>query len=178
MNMMKTKDHTTDDSTHSISFSELLHVFKTGVKEGLKPPPSLLPSQWILLNAASETCGLDFPLFFVDKSPFLGLLDQEIVQYSVTVISPQRLTKCPALEKLSMWLCVLAAQSCLTLWPHGLQPTRLICAWNSPGKNTKVGGPSLLQGIPTQGLNLGLPHCRQILYQLNHQGSPKTSLKA
>ena len=30
---------------------------------------------------------------------------------------------------------------------------------------------SLLQGIfPTQGLNLGLPHCRQILYQLSHKG--------
>ena len=32
---------------------------------------------------------------------------------------------------------------------------------------------SLLQGIfPTQGLNAGLLHCRQILYQLNHKGSP------
>ena len=32
---------------------------------------------------------------------------------------------------------------------------------------------SLLQGIfPTQGLNPGLPHCRQILYQLSHKGSP------
>ena len=31
---------------------------------------------------------------------------------------------------------------------------------------------SLLQGIfPTQGSNPGLPHCRQILYQLSHQGS-------
>ena len=27
--------------------------------------------------------------------------------------------------------------------------------------------------FPTQGLNPGLPHCRQILYQLSHQGSPK-----
>jgi len=33
---------------------------------------------------------------------------------------------------------------------------------------------SLLQGIfPTQGSNPGLPHCRWILYQLSHQGSPK-----
>ena len=32
---------------------------------------------------------------------------------------------------------------------------------------------SLLWGIfPTQGLNPGLPHCRQILYQLSHKGSP------
>ena len=35
-----------------------------------------------------------------------------------------------------------------------------------------VGSLSLLQGIfPTQGLNPGLLHCRQILYQLSHQGS-------
>ena len=46
--------------------------------------------------------------------------------------------------------------------------------WNSPGQNTGVGSRSLLQGIfPTQGSNLGLPHCRQIFYPMNHQGSPK-----
>ena len=44
--------------------------------------------------------------------------------------------------------------------------------WNSPGKNTGVGCPFLLQGIfLTQGSNLGLLHCRQILYHLGHQGS-------
>jgi len=33
---------------------------------------------------------------------------------------------------------------------------------------------SLLQGIsPTQGLIPGFPHCRQILYQLNHRGSSR-----
>ena len=46
--------------------------------------------------------------------------------------------------------------------------------WNSPGQSTGVGSLSLLQGIfPTQGLNLGLPYCRQILYQLSHTTSPK-----
>ena len=60
---------------------------------------------------------------------------------------------------------VKVAQSCPTLQPHGLHSP-----WNSPGKNTGVGSLSLLQGIfPTQGLNPGLPHCRQILYQLNHK---------
>ena len=45
---------------------------------------------------------------------------------------------------------------------------------DSPGKNTGVGCHALLQGIfPTQGLNPGLPHCRQILYHLSHQGSPR-----
>ena len=46
--------------------------------------------------------------------------------------------------------------------------------WDSPGQNTGVGSLSLLQGIfPTQGSNPNLPHCRQILYQLNHKGSPR-----
>ena len=41
-------------------------------------------------------------------------------------------------------------------------------------QNTGVGSLSLLQGIfPTQGSNPGLPHFRQILYQLSHQGSPR-----
>ena len=45
--------------------------------------------------------------------------------------------------------------------------------WNSPGQNTGMGSHFLLQGIfLTQGLNPGLPHCRQILYHLSHQGSP------
>ena len=43
----------------------------------------------------------------------------------------------------------------------------------SPGKNTGLGCYVLLQGIfPTQGSKPGLPHCRQILYHLSHQGSP------
>ena len=57
------------------------------------------------------------------------------------------------------------------LWSHGLYSP-----WNSPGQNTGVGSLSLLQGIfPTQGLKPGLPHCRQILYQLSHKGSPAMS---
>ena len=56
-----------------------------------------------------------------------------------------------------------------SLRPHGLHSP-----WNSPGQNTGVGSLSLLQGIfPTQGLNPGLPHCRQILYQLSYKGSPR-----
>ena len=45
-------------------------------------------------------------------------------------------------------------------------------AWNSPGKNTGGRSLSLRQEIfPTRGLNPGLPHCRQILYQMSHKGS-------
>ena len=42
----------------------------------------------------------------------------------------------------------------LTLRPHGLQPTRLLRSWDSPGKSTGVGRHALLQGVfLTQGLN-------------------------
>ena len=52
-------------------------------------------------------------------------------------------------------------------------PTRVLCPWNSLGKNTGVGCHFLLQGVfPTEGSNLGLLHCRQSLYHLSHQGSP------
>ena len=48
-----------------------------------------------------------------------------------------------------------------------------VSPWNAPGQNTGVGSLSILQGIfPTQGLNPDLLHCRQILYQLSHKGSP------
>ena len=65
---------------------------------------------------------------------------------------------------------VLVAQSCLTLWDS------MVCPRNSLCKNTGVGCHSLLQRIlPDPGieLNLGLLHCRHILYHLSYQGSPK-----
>ena len=55
-----------------------------------------------------------------------------------------------------------------------LQPHGLYSPWNSPGQNTGVGSHSPLQGIsPTKGSNPGLLHCRQILNQLSHKGSPR-----
>ena len=57
-----------------------------------------------------------------------------------------------------------------SLQSHGLQPTRLLCPWDSPGKNTGVGSHSLVQRVfPTQGLNLGLLHCRQTLYRATRE---------
>ena len=65
------------------------------------------------------------------------------------------------------------AQSCPTLCdPMDCSITRFLCPWDFPGKNTGVGCHFLLQEIfPTQGLNPGLPHCRQTLYRLSQQGS-------
>ena len=50
-------------------------------------------------------------------------------------------------------VCACSVMCADSLQRHGLWPTRLLCS-----------------------LNLDLPHCRQILYHLNHQGSPKILL--
>ena len=69
-------------------------------------------------------------------------------------------------------MCVLAKSllSCLPLCDpmDPMEPTRLLCPWNYPGKNSGEGSHSLVQGtFPTQGSNLHLLwllHCRQIIY--------------
>ena len=68
----------------------------------------------------------------------------------------------------------MSEYKCLPVVSDSLRGHGLYNPWNSPGQNTGVGSLSLFQAIfPTQGSNLSLPHCRQILYQLSHQGSPR-----
>ena len=70
-------------------------------------------------------------------------------------------------------LCAKLPQSCLTLWdPMDCSPPGSPVHGDSPGKNAGVSCYFLLQGIfLTQGLNPGLPYCRQFLSCLSHQGS-------
>ena len=68
--------------------------------------------------------------------------------------------------------------SCVSdcLGPYRLQPTKILCPWDSPGKNTGVGFHFLLQGIfLTQGSNQclwNLPHWQVDSLLLSHRGSP------
>ena len=63
---------------------------------------------------------------------------------------------------------VKVVQSCWTLCDP------MDCLWNSPGQNTGMDSLSLLPRIfPTQGSNPDLPHCKWILYQQSHKGSPR-----
>ena len=56
-----------------------------------------------------------------------------------------------------MCACYVASVMFDSVQPYGLEPTRLLCLWDSPGKNTGVGSHAFLQGIfLTQGLNLHL----------------------
>ena len=64
------------------------------------------------------------------------------------------------------------SESCSVV-SDSLQSHGLYSPWNSPDQNTGVGSfPLLRELFPTQGSNPGLPHCRRILYQLSHKGSP------
>ena len=73
---------------------------------------------------------------------------------------------------------VKAQETALVTWylsavladgPLSVLVTGLLCPWNPPGKNAGVNCHFLLQGIfPTQGLDSGLLHCKQILYHLNY----------
>ena len=53
----------------------------------------------------------------------------------------------PCMVYMVIYGCMLATQLCLTLPPRGLYPARLLCPWDSPGKDTGVGCHILLQGI-------------------------------
>ena len=72
---------------------------------------------------------------------------------------------------------VSVAHSCLTWLPRGLQPTRLLCPWGSPGKSAGVGCHSLPQEtFPDQGPNLGPPTLRADTLPSEPPGSPRLLL--
>ena len=71
-----------------------------------------------------------------------------------------------------IYMCMKESES-RSVVSNSLRLHGLYSLWNSPGENTGVGNLSLLQGIfLTHGLKPGLPHYRQIFYQLSHKGSP------
>ena len=82
-------------------------------------------------------------------------------------------------SKVAMYACMLTHFSHVQLFVTTLlYPTdrrdRLLCPWDSPGKNTGVGGHALLQGIflnqKSKPHLVQLQHCRRIL---SHWGNPK-----
>ena len=79
----------------------------------------------------------------------------------------------PGMRNLS-GLIIVMCESC-SVMSDSLRSHGLYNLWNSPIlENTGVGSLSLLPGIfPTQRTNSGPLHCRWILSQLSHQGSPR-----
>ena len=89
------------------------------------------------------------------------------------IISHPHIGKIYVSNKVEGWNKPLQ-QQVTQLCPTLCNPMGLYSPWNSPGQNTRVDSYSLLQGIfPIQGSNSGLLHCRWILYQLSHKGSPR-----
>ena len=121
----------------------------------------------ITTNKTSGDYGIPAKLFPILKYDTVKVLQSICQQIWKTQQWPQdwkRSVFIPIPKKVK----VKVVQSCLTLQDPMDYP------WNSLGQNTGVGSLSLLQGIfPTQGSNPGLPHCRWILYQRSHKGSPR-----
>ena len=74
------------------------------------------------------------------------------ISNTITIIEFPTVDIAPHLLYLSFFLWYKHATVCAQSWPtplwlHGLQPARLVCARDFPGKNTGVGCPFLLQGI-------------------------------
>ena len=119
------------------------------------------------------------PLCFIQSTDH-GLTLHPLILNPVDCLSPS--LECQFHEGRDLFVTVTPSESVScsvvsnSLWPHGLQPARLLCPWNFPGKNTGVGCHALLQRIfPTLGSNPGLLYYRQILCHLSHQGSPTLS---
>ena len=88
---------------------------------------------------------------------------------------PRFLLPSQSLQHPSLRACSVASVMSDSLQACGLQPAKLFCSWDSPGKNTGLACHALLQGIfLTQGSNrsrLCLLCCRMILFLLSHLGS-------
>ena len=118
-----------------------------------------LPNHWVFLKKKSlvdiyTCCKLN------SCSEYYNLILTSLVKHNANVLSVHNESESENVTHLVLFH---------SLGSHGLQPTRLLCPWNSPGKNTGVGCHFLLQGIfLTLGSNPGLLHSRQILYCLSH----------
>ena len=87
----------------------------------------------------------------------LGIINHEKEKWEVLPWKPGRLQSMGSQRARHNWVTDT----------HWTLAARLLWPWNSPGENTGVDCHSILQRIfPTQGSNLGLLHCRQILNSL------------
>ena len=117
----------------------------------------------------------------MESLPWRDICTSICIAALLTIAQIWKQIKCSSIKKIvcvcvymrSGKMKVLVDQLCPTYSCHSMDCRPPVsCLWNSPGKNTGVGCHSLLQRIfLTQVSNLGLLHCRQILYELSHQGN-------
>ena len=125
---------------------------------------------YYLASAAYFTADSHQPQLHTQTSFFQVLL---LLDLSHSFFSFSAIHHLPFLY-LHVCMCAELLQLCPTLCdPMDCSPPGSSIHGDSTGQNIRVGCHALLHGIfPTQGSNPGLPHCRQILYYLSHQGSP------
>ena len=119
----------------------------------------------------------------IHNTQFQYLIEGHLVWFQCAVIKRREIETIGRINSVSItklgWQPTLRLeQSCVCLVSPSLcNGARLLCPWDSPGKDTPVGCLFLLQRVfPTQGSNphlLQLRHCIQILHWLSHQGSPE-----
>ena len=136
---------------------------------------------WFKLLLVFQILKLSYPfgeeilkLSFIERKKYNRQGSSSYVNVHIVV----DVLQCPVPQPLpSAWKWSVSVSSSVvsnSLQAYGSYPTRLLCPWDSPGKNTGAGCHFLLQGIfPTQKLNSGLLDCRQILYHLIYQRSPQ-----
>ena len=159
--------------TKGIRYS-LFYYFRPEVTHTLTSPESLSSCRCFLLllllfiltnfywRIVGSQCCVSFcytakSILYIYIYPFLSEFPSRLGHHRTLSRVPWAMT---------LWCGCVIAKSCLTLlWLHEQEPTRLLCPWDFPGKNTGVVCHFLLQAIfPTQGSNPSLLHCRLILY--------------
>ena len=145
----------------SLFLPNVLYMILDSIQDTIHLSSALPVSSWLTVSQISlafdDIESFEMYLYFVEY-PSIEICQMFFIIRSVCVC---------------VCVCVKLLQSCLSVQPYELQPARLLCPWDSPGKNTGVACHFLLQEIyPTHGSNPGTLHCRQILHHLSHYGSP------
>ena len=130
----------------------------------------VVPSIWYTSDPSPDR-GQDFPKYLFPEAYFLGV--SSIVSLQLQDFLGWNMK--PIHVHGGHWVSLKSLDVSNSCNSMDCSSSRLLCPLDSPGKNTGVGCQFLLQRIfLIQGSNLGLPHCRQILYHLHHQGGPCT----
>ena len=135
------------------------------------PVPALPPEPWESRQQASEYLSRGLQASVRDCCSWTNM-GQQRPPWVVGELPDQPGTYLPSLRlRVTTPLSLSELSESHSALSNSLGPHGLYSPWNSLGKNIRVGGLSLLQGIfPTQGWNPGLLNCRQILFPLSHKG--------
>ena len=152
-----------------------------------------LPLQWNHISKITDNLLTEYNILFNFSPSSVSYFILFAITFSLNILHPwlfyflfhlwMYLSLFAATSKFNSWnslvctlwcCCCVVSKLCPTfLWSHGLQPTRLLCLWDFPGKNAEVGCHFLLQGIfLIQRLNSHLLHWQVDSLSLSHRGSP------